>query len=997
MTFELYSDLVQQFARGNGTVFVGAGASIPAGLPSWSGLLAPLKRQISDCPDDVSAEDIAHLYAMEHGSHRLVEYLQRELSGPRFRPTRVHRELVQLPIPRIFTTNFDNLLEQAAWDARIKYHVVVNEADVSFNDTSTLQIVKLHGDLAHPESLVIATPEYESFFRRRPALSDLVKVELQTRTVLFLGYSFNDENLRQILSRIGNESCTFQRNLYSIQLNPKPLVVRALEHRGVKTISVSTDSKLLDAEKEIETWLRDFSSRVFMIERRRQKGFSVQSDQEVANHPKGDDHVALGSSFSQSIPPQPVGVPHEQVFDRILQCLGSRYPVVVLTGDGGFGKTHLAITVAWACLHPSRLRERRHGVEYVAWVPFGERQTTPRGLSAVLDAVARATGSYGLLRERNPERRHRDAMRLLLRYRCLVVLDNYNGTDLALNKWLEEVPEPSRALITTRRPSKINGLMIEVPGLIGEEARRLLEQRTYDLRLFFGPRREAVFEGICKATAGNPQAMRLFLGLLKCSDGDQLEGCQRADDVVKEFVANISNNTSPVEALFEEFWENRLSKEARRLLRAAAVLSDISSSFRPEMLYASLKFSEKVNWAHVRRVCLDTGLLERRPNEERYIMRPQIRAFIFDKPICHDEADEDQTVSDKPICPGDVGKGQSIYDDHDGVLRPLLKYVRPLVERVVSRDSPPKDEEYWNALVTDAMLELDPDILLVMAVARWAVRRSKDSSTAVPLVLMLTHYLDSRFMHKERIEMVLRAVKLLRSERKKNKSAEPKALRRESLFLIDALGWTYLDQGGYDKALKEIDAGERLLPADRSYADLRLIASAWRAEAHAAKGDRQDSQKLLEDARQQPGTAELFNDKPWIAMRFEMACGDVDLLRRAGDACAHYKKAREYAAGYGDEGHGYQWRPRLALAYILENEIDEARKEFHELINQTEVELARLHGRYGLALLAATSSQEDEPRAKAGRIRVEIERRAGASSLLLRLFDRVFEDSNLRT
>jgi hypothetical protein len=765
----------------------------------------------------------------------------------------------------------------------------------------------------------------------------------------------------------------FQRSLYAIQLNPKPPAVRALEHRGIKVIAIATDPELLDAEKDVEEWIRQFSSRLRVTERRRRYGVSGGFDGQGEGQPADSEDPVLTSALFQSIPPRPFGVSRDALVDRILQCLGSRYHVVVLAGAGGFGKTHLALKVAWMCRYPDRLGERRDVlVDHVAWVPFAERRSSAQHqIDAVIDAIARATGSYALIRERDPERRRRGAMRLLLGHRCLVVLDNFNGDDPELNAWLEEVPEPSRVLVTTRRASKVSGLTIEVPGLTDEEARRLLEGRTRRLRLFFGPKREAVFEGIRKATAGNPQAMRLLLGLLKIRDAGQPEGRSRADEIVQSFVQRLPRNASPVEMLFAEFWDAHLDEDARRLLHAAAVLSDTSSSFRPEMLYAALEPADEAKWARISRVCLDTGLLERRPAEERYIMRPQIRALVFGKAMAPDAAAEARWAA----------------QEKDSLFQPLLSYVVPLVERVVSREMPP--EEYWNALVTDAMIELDPDILLVLAVAQWAVERSSDKLSAIHLVVMLTHYLDSRFRHNERIELVRSAIGVLRDQRRGSNVPEAQSLRREALFLIDALGWTYLDQGAYDAALREIESGESLLPTDETCADLRLIASAWRAEAHAAKGAEAPARQLLDTARHLAGTDAVFDRKPWIAMRFEMACGDVDLLSNTGDARAHYRNAAGYASLYGDEGRGYQWRPRLALAHVLTHEVGEARKQFEVLADQTEVELARLHGRYGLALLAIASAQDQEGRAKADRIRAEIERRAGASSLLMRLFEKV--------
>ena len=43
-------ELVEQFARGNGVIFVGAGLSQGAGVPGWSELLTPLAASIGVPP-----------------------------------------------------------------------------------------------------------------------------------------------------------------------------------------------------------------------------------------------------------------------------------------------------------------------------------------------------------------------------------------------------------------------------------------------------------------------------------------------------------------------------------------------------------------------------------------------------------------------------------------------------------------------------------------------------------------------------------------------------------------------------------------------------------------------------------------------------------------------------------------------------------------------------------------------------------------------------------
>ena len=119
-------ELVEQFAKGNGAIFVGAGLSIGAGLPGWGDLVCRLVTEIEGCPTDVPYQDIAQYYVNEHGSHRLVTRLREELDTFNLKPTSVHKALVKLPVNPVFTTNYDDLVEQALRTDKCKFDLVVS-------------------------------------------------------------------------------------------------------------------------------------------------------------------------------------------------------------------------------------------------------------------------------------------------------------------------------------------------------------------------------------------------------------------------------------------------------------------------------------------------------------------------------------------------------------------------------------------------------------------------------------------------------------------------------------------------------------------------------------------------------------------------------------------------------------------------------------------------------------------------------------------------------
>ncbi len=88
-------------------------------------------------------------------------------------------------------------------------------------------------------------------------------------------------------------------------------------------------------------------------------------------------------------------------------------------------------------------------------------------LSIVLDEIARTLDYPGFTQFEHDEKRREIA--LLRRQRVLVCIDNFETiTDGALLAWLLNLPEPSKALITTReyrREYRRGGWPVELRGM----------------------------------------------------------------------------------------------------------------------------------------------------------------------------------------------------------------------------------------------------------------------------------------------------------------------------------------------------------------------------------------------------------------------------------------------------------------------------------------------------------------------------------------------------
>jgi hypothetical protein len=136
--------------------------------------------------------------------------------------TENHRLVTLLPIKTVWTTNYDQLLEQAYRETRKRPDVKIKQDDFAVTVPKTdVTIYKMHGDFSQPRNAVLTKEDNETYNEHRALFSEKLKGDLIEKTFLFLGFSFTDPDIDYILDRIRALLGQNQREHYCIMRRPQ--------------------------------------------------------------------------------------------------------------------------------------------------------------------------------------------------------------------------------------------------------------------------------------------------------------------------------------------------------------------------------------------------------------------------------------------------------------------------------------------------------------------------------------------------------------------------------------------------------------------------------------------------------------------------------------------------------------------------------------------------------------------------------------------------------
>jgi len=195
----------------NTVLLFGSGSSIPSGAPSAPQLTTHLATKFNLPAEGFTLSEIASLAERTAGRRELIAAVRERFQ--RIRPTGGLRNLPLYDWKSLFTTNYDDLVEQCfALQTR---DLVVYSSDFDFtlhgNSTAT-KLFKLHGTIEKDVSdgnvsrIIITDADNDKTAVYREGLYARLAADLAGSHLVVIGHSLQDVDIKQIANRVADLS-----------------------------------------------------------------------------------------------------------------------------------------------------------------------------------------------------------------------------------------------------------------------------------------------------------------------------------------------------------------------------------------------------------------------------------------------------------------------------------------------------------------------------------------------------------------------------------------------------------------------------------------------------------------------------------------------------------------------------------------------------------------------------------------------------------------------
>jgi hypothetical protein len=248
----IYDDIIRQGC----VVFIGAGSTTEGPRAHRKTYYEHIRELAKFSGDRPSFPELMQYFCdkMDSGHHnrlirealsRIEEFCVRD-SEANGNATAFTNQLAQIPyFNRFVTTNWDPFLERSL-DVLVP---MVEDRDLAFWDDYKRQVLKIHGCITRPYSIVATQTDYDRCMGRNRLIFNKLRDLMTTKTFLFAGYSMRDPDFKKIWESISGPLGHFANLAYALDPNATDEQKAFWRERGIE-IFKSTDLMFIRSLRE---------------------------------------------------------------------------------------------------------------------------------------------------------------------------------------------------------------------------------------------------------------------------------------------------------------------------------------------------------------------------------------------------------------------------------------------------------------------------------------------------------------------------------------------------------------------------------------------------------------------------------------------------------------------------------------------------------------------------------------------------------------------------
>lgn len=252
-----FDKVITKIRSGELILWVGSGFSSLAGYPTGSQLANIIKEKLNPnekqyFENKYNLDEVAEEFVLIRSREVLASLLSEVLKEVP-KSLMYHKMVSEIPqIQTIITTNYDKSFEYAYGNGIFP---ITSDKDFPTIPRNKVSLYKIHGDIDVSDSMIITKSDYLDYYNggKENLIWNEIKSLISKYSILFIGYSFEDSNIKSIFEYILKRLGSMHKDCYLVTRNLSDHKQRhLLEKYSIHYISMSAEEAISNIQKEVE-------------------------------------------------------------------------------------------------------------------------------------------------------------------------------------------------------------------------------------------------------------------------------------------------------------------------------------------------------------------------------------------------------------------------------------------------------------------------------------------------------------------------------------------------------------------------------------------------------------------------------------------------------------------------------------------------------------------------------------------------------------------------